>query len=773
MAVLGNLVVRIGADTRQLAKGLTVAQRSISKAGKAIDTAMQPIRKIGDSFKKVGMIAGVVAGALGFVTSKAANSADELDAMSKKTGLSVERLQELRYISDQVGTSFEAIQAGASRFTIAMRQATKGATAQTEIFDALQVSLYNQDGSLRATGDAYMDTIKALADVSDQTQQAFYASELFGRSYAEMLPLLQEGAAGIDELAQRAHELGLVVSGEDISALAELNDRIGELKMKFEAIGTKIAVAFLPLANVVIPILMDFANAIVFVTGRIGSLVSNMFGVQAKAADTGSDLAKAQKQVAGGYTAAGKAAKGALASFDEVNSMQEQASEGASGADLGSDDVEGAGLFAGIGKAMEDATAPVTKITDAVKWFFATVEEKGQIIAPVLAAVGAAFVSWKLFETLAGLPMFILNVAKAVGAMNAAIVANPVAALIAVLAGLAIVFVTAYKTNDEFRARVDSLASKIGDFLRPVLEKVGAVLQWLWQEVILPLAAVFNDVFAIALGVVIGVLESLWKNVLVPIGNLLATVFLAAVQGIVDIFNAVLRPAIERQIEVLTFLWHHVLEPIAQFLAGLFTTAFDTVFTHIGEAIGGIKQVFLGLINFITGIFTGDWRRAWEGVKSVFKGIWDTLGAVIKTPLNLIIDAINAVIKGLNKLSVNIPSWVPVLGGQTWGVNISEIPHFERGGIIDEPTNLIAGEHGKKEAIVPLEDTGFVQAIGDAVASGVATAMAQVMQVTGTGGQSPRELIINLDGAQMARAIIPSLDKERSRIGSTAVIQTV
>ena len=74
-----------------------------------------------------------------------------------------------------------------------------------------------------------------------------------------------------------------------------------------------------------------------------------------------------------------------------------------------------------------------------------------------------------------------------------------------------------------------------------------------------------------------------------------------------------------------------------------------------------------GIINFITGIFTGNWKKAWEGVKSIFSGIISTIAGIFKAPINFIIDGINVFIKGLNKLK--IPDWVPGVGGK--GLNIS------------------------------------------------------------------------------------------------------
>jgi hypothetical protein len=104
------------------------------------------------------------------------------------------------------------------------------------------------------------------------------------------------------------------------------------------------------------------------------------------------------------------------------------------------------------------------------------------------------------------------------------------------------------------------------------------------------------------------------------------------------------------------------------------------------------------------GIFTGNWKKAWNGVKDMFKNVIDAIVGIFKFPINLIIDGINSFIAGLNK--VKIPDWVPVVGGK--GLNIPKIPKLAQGGIIDRPTIAMVGEAGK-EAVMPLErNTGWI-----------------------------------------------------------------
>lgn len=138
-------------------------------------------------------------------------------------------------------------------------------------------------------------------------------------------------------------------------------------------------------------------------------------------------------------------------------------------------------------------------------------------------------------------------------------------------------------------------------------------------------------------------------------------------------------------------------------MLGNFKTIFHTVFSAIGELIGDLKTTLSGLINFIAGVFTGDWKRAWNGVKDVFKGIIGGLYDVVKTPLNLIIDALNKVIDGLNGMDINLPDW---MGGGKFGLNIKKIPRLAKGGLVYGPTLAMVGDNrgaaSDPEVIAPL-----------------------------------------------------------------------
>lgn len=126
-------------------------------------------------------------------------------------------------------------------------------------------------------------------------------------------------------------------------------------------------------------------------------------------------------------------------------------------------------------------------------------------------------------------------------------------------------------------------------------------------------------------------------------------------------------------------------------------TGFNVAWQGICSIIESIRQVFDGLITFITGVFTGNWSMAWEGVKQIFGGVFDALVTLCKTPINAVIALINKAIAGINGLGLVIPDWVPVLGGKNFSINIPEIPMLAKGGFTNGPS--IAGEAGREAVI--------------------------------------------------------------------------
>lgn len=116
--------------------------------------------------------------------------------------------------------------------------------------------------------------------------------------------------------------------------------------------------------------------------------------------------------------------------------------------------------------------------------------------------------------------------------------------------------------------------------------------------------------------------------------------------------------------------------------------------------ITSIQGIFDGLITFVTGVFTGNWGQAWEGVKQIFGNAFNALVELAKAPINAVIALINGAIDGINSLTgggISIPDWVPVAGGQTFSLKLNKIPALAHGGFTQGVS--IAGEAGTEAVI--------------------------------------------------------------------------
>ena len=189
-----------------------------------------------------------------------------------------------------------------------------------------------------------------------------------------------------------------------------------------------------------------------------------------------------------------------------------------------------------------------------------------------------------------------------------------------------------------------------------VLPKVTEAFENLWNKVLVPLGSFLGDVLEPVIRVVSDVLSMLWKNVVVPLADAIGNVLGKAFEGLCDIFNFVI-DAIQPLIDVFQYLWDNVLSPIVNFLWDTFKPIFEDVFGAIGEIINNLGDVFGGLIDFIVGIFTMDWQRAWNGIVDVFKGIFNIIPTVVETVINAAISLINGIVNGINSVTslVGIP----------------------------------------------------------------------------------------------------------------------
>lgn len=184
-------------------------------------------------------------------------------------------------------------------------------------------------------------------------------------------------------------------------------------------------------------------------------------------------------------------------------------------------------------------------------------------------------------------------------------------------------------------------------------------------------------------------------NAIAPqIGPLVTNIGTAVMNVATLIGNAIQKilPVIENIVMVLVNVVATVAPPII--------AAVSQIFANISNVVMSLQGVFDGLIQFIKGAFTGNWAQAWEGVKSIFGNAFSALVELCKIPINAVIGVINGAVKGINSILgkvTTIPDWVPVVGGQSFSMQLPTIPMLAKGGFTDGVS--IAGEAGTEAVI--------------------------------------------------------------------------
>ena len=194
---------------------------------------------------------------------------------------------------------------------------------------------------------------------------------------------------------------------------------------------------------------------------------------------------------------------------------------------------------------------------------------------------------------------------------------------------------------------------------------------------------------------------------------------------------------------------------VIQFLMPTIQSIIGVALETIKGVVSGALTAIKGLVDVFAGIFTGDWTRVWEGVKSIFSGVWNSLKSIASGVLNGIIGLVNGVISGLNKLK--IPDWVPGIGGKN--INIPLIPRFATG-TDSTPDTFIAGEQGaelitnaKNRSVFTAAQTGSIfRNLADTV-NAIRTAGAAPYQLAYAGAPSVAAPTLNAGGGRTSVVI--------------------
>ncbi|BFL35539.1 hypothetical protein K380107A5_09100 [Holdemania massiliensis] len=345
---------------------------------------------------------------------------------------------------------------------------------------------------------------------------------------------------------------------------------------------------------------------------------------------------------------------------------------------------------------------------------------------------------------------------------------------------------------------VSSLAGLL-ESIEPLFSKLMESFEWFWDEIVLPLSSfviedglpAFFDLLSAALDLFNGVCETtrpvaewLWDNLLGPIASWTGGTIVEVMGWLTEALRELSAWFDENGIgitealigfgEQVSRLWFEFIQPVLElvkigvqlaiaFLKGLL----EGFLGSVSNIIDDITLVLEGIINFLTGVFTGNWEQAWLGVQQIFAGIWNGILDIVQGVIDGIVTGINAVIDAINSISVDIPDWVPFVGGSHFGMNLGHITGFDVTQFKWVP-KLAQG------AVLP-PNKPFVAMLGDQTRGRNLEAPEDLIRqiVREESGSQGTTIVIKADGdlGALIRLLKLNIDEEDQRLGTKLVME--
>lgn len=348
--------------------------------------------------------------------------------------------------------------------------------------------------------------------------------------------------------------------------------------------------------------------------------------------------------------------------------------------------------------------------------------------------------------------------AAATWALNGAIavLTSPITLVIAAIAALIAIGVLLYQNWDTVVEFAKTAWQGLCDFISGICQAIGEFFSGLWtklQEIFEPIGQWFGEKFQQAWDAIVNIFTPIgswfgerWADVtsaLANIGAWFTDMFQKAWTGLTNIFSKLGSWFGER--------WNDVTNALAN-VSAWFGNTFTSAYNAVKNAFSSIGSFFNGVWSTVQSIFVNAGQKVGSAVGGAFRSAVNGVLGTIENVVNGFIGMINGVIGMINKIP----------GVSLGGIGYVSLPRLARGGIVDSPTIAMIGEAGK-EAVVPLENTGFIQTLGRVVSSAVVNAMAGVSPQGGFSGAG--DIVIQIGGHEFGRVAIQEINREQERAG--------
>lgn len=658
----------------------TAAQASkIYQVGDAFEATGKKIEGAGRAMAPLSRAAGAVAAGLGAVTYKAGAMADDLNTLSKQTGISTHDLQMYAAMADLVDVSVETMAKSQTRLKKSMLTASEGGSTLT-YFDQLGISVTDANGNLRDSNDVFQETITALGQMENETQRDAIAMAIFGKSANELNPLIEDAGATYEKVAGIMAKYGLEpVSQEELDKANEFNDAIDTIKLVFlqavQIVGTKIAGYLVPLMEKVVDVAANIAEKI---AGLDGGVLAKIMGISGALAGLSPILIAVGKgmQLFGGHLKK-------ISAFATKIPM--------------------------LGKAFGLLTNPVTLVVAALAGLGLAINKVGFDNFVTTAENAITSFAEQLPGIINGIVEKIVELVPVifngiVTAVQAIVTLLPTLIPVIVQGGIAL-----------FNGLVQAVTQIIPVLIQAVVTLI--------QTLVAALPTIIPTLLQGAIDLFMAFVQAI--PVIVPqLISAVGQLIIALVQALPGLFSTLLMTVVT--------LFQGMWKSITGVFAGVgqwFQKKFSEAWQNVQKVFSGVGQFFSGVWRTITGVFTNIGTSVAGAVTGAIKSGLNGALATIENIINGGINMINGAIGLINKIpGVNIGK-----------IGTLHLPRLAEGGVLNGAQTVIAGEAGP-EAIIPL-DKLFAQM--DKMAEKMAgenNASQVVINVYGAAGQSVNEL---------------------------------
>lgn len=563
--------------------------------------------------------------------------------------------------------------------------------------------------SLENSKNGMEDKANSIKNIRDASEKASKSIRKMGDSAKKSsgnfkvgLKTMLKYVFGVQSLIALINKLRSAMV-EGLKNLAQFNDGVNptntalsNLKSALTQLKNSFAVAFAPILTVIEPILTRLISLLSTAMNYVGQFFAALTG-----ASTFTKAIKVQENYAkslNGTAAAAKKAKGSLASIDELNNQSKQDNSGAGGTVSPNDMFEVAPIeskIAGLASKLKSIFDPIKESLQ--NWF----------------------------------------------------------------------------KNIDFQPLIDSF-EKLKTAIEPLVDDIGDGLLWLFENVLEPLGsfviedalpAFFNLLASAveacnkAFEVISPYLNEIWNEVFAPFAAFLGETFVGILNDVSQFFSDMGDMFVEKSEEIGTIF--EFLKTVLDLVSIKWKVCIQAMSGQLSAFLAMVKNIIShvidilsGLIKFVTGVFTGNWKQAWEGVKDVLKGILNVIIDIVEGSINRIIGALNAI-------SFDIPDIVPGIGGKHIGFNITPVslPRLASGTVVPRQSRefaAILGDNNREtEVVSPL--------------STMKQAMVEALQESGYYRQGESgDIVINIDGWEVFRVVKKQNDSYIQRTGRSA-----